>query len=115
MSNDNKVTLRKVKDLLVVQLPSALSAETGEEFNEKVQYALADTPAVLIIDFARVQSADADGIKSIHFAFLRCDEIDTPLILAAVPESIRPALTDAGYFANAEEAATADEAVQANL
>ncbi|TPW16322.1 MAG: hypothetical protein FD129_744 [bacterium] len=115
MSSDNKVTLRKVKDILVVQLPSALSAETQEDFNEKVQYALADTPAVLIIDFAKVQSADADGIKSIHFAFLRCDEIDTPLILAAVSEAIRPGLVAAGYFAKAEEAATADEAVEANL
>ena len=55
MSANNKVTLRKVKDLLVVQLPPALSAETKEEFNEKVQYALADTPAVLILDFARVE------------------------------------------------------------
>lgn len=115
MSNVNKVTLRKVKDLLVVELPPALSAETKEEFNEKVQYALADTPAVLIIDFARVQSADADGIKSIHFAFLRCDEIDTPLILAGIPDAIRPGLVEAGYFKKAEEMATADEAVEKNL
>lgn len=115
MSANNKVTLRKVKDLLVVQLPPALSAETKEEFNEKVQYALADTPAVLILDFARVESADADGIQSIRFAFLRCDEIDTPLILAGVSDAIRPGLVEAGYFKNAEEMATADEAVEKNL
>lgn len=115
MSDASKVTLRKVKDILVVQLPAALSADTREDFNEKVQYALADTPAVLILDFAKVQSADAEGLQSIHFAFLRCDEIDTPLILAAVSDTIRPALVEAGYFEKAEEAVTADEAVEKNL
>ena len=115
MSNENKVTLRKVKDILIVQLPPALSAATKEDFDEKVEYALADTPGVLILDFAKVTSADADGVKSLHFAFMRCEEIDTPLILAAVSPAIRPSLDAAGYLKRGEEAATADEAVEANL
>ncbi|HEX7880248.1 MAG TPA: STAS domain-containing protein [Candidatus Eisenbacteria bacterium] len=115
MSNPEKITLRKVKDILIVQLPAALSADTKEDFDEKVEYALADTPGVLILDFAKVTSADAAGVKSLDFAFMRCEEIDTPLIMAAVADSIRPALEAAGYLKRGEESATADEAVQANL
>jgi anti-anti-sigma regulatory factor len=115
MANPDKITLRKVKDILVVQLPPALTAATKDDFDEKVEYALADTPGVLILDFAKVTSADAAGVMGLEFGFMRCEEIDTPLILAAVSNTIRPALEAAGYLKRAEEAATADEAVQANL
>jgi anti-anti-sigma regulatory factor len=115
MASPEKITLRKVKDILIVQLPTALSADTKEDFDEKVEYALADTPGVLILDFAKVTAADAAGLNSLDFAFMRCEEIDTPLILAAVAPAIRPALDAAGYLKRGEEAATADEAVEANL
>src|SRR5690349_13760784 len=89
MSTPDKLTLRKVKDILILQLPTALSADTKDDFDEKVEYALADTPGVLILDFANVQSVDEAGLKGLDFAFMRCEEIETPLIVAAVPDDIR--------------------------
>jgi anti-anti-sigma regulatory factor len=65
MSNDAmNVTLRKVHDILVVELPVALNAETRPHINEKVEYAMADTPGALILDFARVTAADAEGLQA---------------------------------------------------
>lgn len=116
MSNDaTNVTLRKVHDILVVELPAVLNAETQPHFNEKVEYALADTPGALILDFSRVGSADAAGVQALDFAFVRSAEIDMPLALTGLAPAVKPLVETAGYLERAGYFATVDEAVASGL
>lgn len=114
MSDSPTVTTRMVRDILVVELPPTLAADLERPFNEKVEYALADTPGVVILDCSKVTVADAAGTKALDFLFTRCAEIDLPVVVAAAGPDLLRMVRDAGYIGLVEVEPTVEDALAHN-
>ena len=112
----SEVTTRKVRDIVIVDLPAKIDAGTAASFNEKVEWALADTPGVVIVNFAPVKQSEPAGVKALDFLFLRTQEVDIPVVLAGADDAIRKLLDDAGYLKQAAgTAASVDEALDSDM
>lgn len=114
MSDSQSVTTRMVRDILIVELPATLSAGIQTSFNEKVEYALADTPGVVILDCGQVTACDEAGMKSLDFLFTRAGEIDLPVVVAAASQTLLGTLRGAGYIELVEIEPTVEEALAHN-
>ncbi len=110
------VTTRKVRDIVIVDLPETIDASTETSFNEKVEWAMADTPGAVIVNFEPVKTANAAGVKALGFLFMRAQEVDIPVILAGADPSVEPLLDKAGYLKQAAgTAADVDEALESDM
>lgn len=114
MSDSPTVTTRMVRDILVVELPPTLAADLQKPFNEKVEYALADTPGVVVLDCSKVTTADPAGMKALDFLFTRCAEIDLPVVVAAARPELLQLVRDAGYIGLIETEPTVEDALAHN-
>lgn len=100
--NSNQVTSRRIRDVVIVELPASFTSEIEKPFNEKVEWALADTPGGVVVDFSRVTVVDQGGIEGLKFLFKRTREIDLPVGLAGVNDSTKALLDQAGFLRYAE-------------
>ena len=112
MSDASQVTTRRVRDVCVVELPGSFTSESSQSFNEKVEWALADTPGGVVVDFSAVQSADSGGVNALKFLFERSREVDIPVVFSGVSAATRTLLEQGGYLKSAQVATNVDEAVE---
>jgi anti-anti-sigma regulatory factor len=110
--NSNQVTSRRIRDVVVVELPASFTSDIEKPFNEKVEWALADTPGGVVVDFSRVTVVDQGGIEGLKFLFKRTREIDLPVGLAGVSDSTKALLDQAGFLRHAELYNSVDEAAE---
>lgn len=112
MSNSaGSVTHRKIDDIFILELPAHFSAEAGTEANRWVEWGLADSPGVVIVDFAKTRAADADAIPSLNFLFDRAAEVDIEVGLTGMNDTLRGLMETAGFVKRARTFATVDDAV----
>jgi len=112
----SEVTTRRVRDIVIVDLPETIDAGTEASFNEKVEWALADTPGVVIVNFEPVKKSDAAGIKALDFLFMRTAEVDIPVVLAGAGADLQKQLESAGYLGQAAgSAGSVDEALDSDM
>jgi anti-anti-sigma factor len=109
---DNQVTTRRIRDVVVVELPATFTSESEQQFNEKVEWALADTPAGVVLDFSQVKSIDGGGVGALDFLFMRTEEVDIPVVICCSDDPILAQLEEAGYLHAAQQAESVDEAVE---
>jgi hypothetical protein len=109
MTDNAGVTHRKVDDIFILELPAPGRA-AGAEANRWVEWGLADSPGVVIVDFARTTEADAAGV-----------EASVPLRprrrggyrggFAALGANLKPQMEAAGYLKRAKAFDTVDDAI----
>jgi anti-anti-sigma regulatory factor len=110
--NSNQVTSRRIRDVAIVELPASFTSDVEKQFNEKVEWALADTPGGVVVDFSRVTMVDQGGIAGLKFLFKRTREIDIPVGLAGVNETAKALIDQAGFLRYAELYGNVDEAAE---
>ena len=111
MTNDaSQVNTRRIRDVVIVELPPAFTSEAEKSLSQKIEWELADTPGGVVLDFSRVTSADDGGMKALKWLFRRTDEIDLPVMIVGLGGSVRPIVESAGYLDYADEADTVEEA-----
>lgn len=105
------VTHRKIDDIFILELPAHFSAAAGSEANRWVEWGMADSPGVVIVDFTKTTGADADAIPSFQFLFDRAAEVDIEVGLAGMNATLRGLMDAAGFVKRARTFDTVDDAV----
>lgn len=111
MTDNAGVTHRKVDDIFILELPARLDAASGAEANRWVEWGLADSPGVVVVDFSRTTEADAAGVEAFKFLFARAAEVDIEVGFAGLGAGLKPQMEAAGYLKRAQAFDTVDEAV----
>ena len=82
--DETEVTLTELGDARVIGLPVDVGADTEDPLVPIVERALEASPAVIVVDFERVESTNSAGVGLLFDLLRRSRERDIPVTLANV-------------------------------